>query len=89
MNWGEEDDIGGLCENMRRYNSVTRAERQGEKAPPNDMKMQTEKRKLSYKDEWLIFNIYCHVGMTQEAICPLFGLKSPSRHCSWMDYIFE
>jgi hypothetical protein len=45
----------------------------------DEMKMQTEKRKLSRKkDEWLAFNICCHVGMTQEAVSPLFGLKLPS-----------
>jgi hypothetical protein len=39
MNWDKEDDVGGLCENMRRHSKVTGAELQGKKAPPDEMKM--------------------------------------------------
>ena len=85
LNWtdrseGSREPGDGLCENMRRYRTVPFDERQG-KADPRDAPAPTrggQQRKLDWKTEWLVYNVYCHCGWTQEQVAPLFGLKSPT-----------
>ena len=78
----------GMCENMRRYNKVSHAERDGTVPPPcmnpdsdeyrkniEAVKVQREDS-ITWKDEYLAFCIYVRAGTTQEFAATLCGIST-------------
>jgi hypothetical protein len=72
----DDDNTGdGVAIGMRRYSKVKEAERKGEMAGPDMTAPRVYRRCLNWKTEYLVFSVYCRVGMTQRQIAGLFGVS--------------
>ena len=79
----------GLCENIRPYSHVSRAERNGAKSPPCfDMDSREYKQYIvnskanslkdrMWKDDYFTWCMYVRCGMTEEAAAGLSGISTP------------
>lgn len=85
------DETGGASD-AASNNPAAESSNAAESASSNHHKEKKagRQRKLDYKTEWLVYNLYIHSGWTEEQVAPLVGVGATTVHniiYAWANYL--